>query len=252
MKIDWPKFVGVLDDEQMGSLIFLSFLCESHKAVQKLKPIRDWLIRAIPTMHEFKYESVHNDDIAVDTFARAMKEKMAQAREKGRGGWEGCNSADLSRMLSEHVEKGDPCDVANFCMMLWHRGFAIAPQPAQTAAPASWNAIWPEPGDTGTVSFDAATQPASDQQCPPECDFAQCTQCYDGERQDYVATTPSEVEQVLDRIDSGQQAARGLSTEQIDAIRDSFSGIDGIPSRATVQRIAMQVLAAAKGDGHAD
>jgi hypothetical protein len=48
------------------------------------------------------------------------------------------------------------------------------------------------------------------------------------------------------------QAARGLSTEQIDAIRDSFSGRDDMPSRALVQRIAMQVLAAAKGDGHAD
>jgi hypothetical protein len=42
------------------------------------------------------------------------------------------------------------------------------------------------------------------------------------------------------------QAARGLSTAQIDAIRDSFSGIGDIPSRALVQRIAMLVLASAK------
>jgi hypothetical protein len=42
------------------------------------------------------------------------------------------------------------------------------------------------------------------------------------------------------------QAARGLSTAQIDAIRDSFSGRDDMPSRALVQRIAMQVLASAK------
>lgn len=34
-------------------------------------------------------------------------------------------------MLREHVEKGDPRDVANFAMMLWNLGAGIAPQPAQ-------------------------------------------------------------------------------------------------------------------------
>ncbi|MEB2511275.1 hypothetical protein SB379_19910 [Burkholderia multivorans] len=62
----------------------------------------------------------HPDDVAVDSFAAVMKHKLALAREKGRGGWETCSPADLSRMLREHVEKGDPRDVANFCMMLWH------------------------------------------------------------------------------------------------------------------------------------
>jgi hypothetical protein len=54
---------------------------------------------------------------------------MAEARAKGRGGWEDpaqCRADDLSRMLREHVEKGDPRDVANFCMMLHQRGEAIA------------------------------------------------------------------------------------------------------------------------------
>ncbi|HEM8535008.1 TPA: hypothetical protein U2Q23_001092 [Burkholderia multivorans] len=45
-----------------------------------------------------------------------MKHKLALARAKGRGGWETCSPADLSRMLREHVEKGDPRDVANFCV----------------------------------------------------------------------------------------------------------------------------------------
>ncbi len=69
------------------------------------------------------------DDIAVDRFADAMKAKMAAARAKGRGGWEGptCNAEILSRMLRDHVEKGDPLDVANFCMMLWNRGEVIEP-----------------------------------------------------------------------------------------------------------------------------
>jgi len=71
----------------------------------------------------------HPDDLAVDAFAEAMKAKMAAARAKGRGGWEDpvqCTADDLSRMLRDHVEKGDPRDVANFCMMLHQRGEAIA------------------------------------------------------------------------------------------------------------------------------
>lgn len=70
-------------------------------------------------------DAVHNDDAAVDRFAQAMKEKMAAARAKGRGGWQQCDPAKLSRMLREHVDKGDPRDVANFCMMLWNNKAAI-------------------------------------------------------------------------------------------------------------------------------
>ncbi|QIX16388.1 hypothetical protein [Burkholderia multivorans] len=76
----------------------------------------------------------HSDDVAVDSFATAMKHKLALARAKGRGGWETCSPADLSRMLREHVEKGDPRDVANFCMMLWHHGSPIASAPADSEA----------------------------------------------------------------------------------------------------------------------
>lgn len=74
-------------------------------------------------------ELQHSDDIAVDRFAAAMKQKLARAREKGRGGWEHCSQAALSRMLREHVNKGDPRDVANFCMMLWNNGVGIAAVP---------------------------------------------------------------------------------------------------------------------------
>ena len=71
------------------------------------------------------------DDVAVDAFARAMKVKMAEAHAKGRSGWEDMNPSDLSRMLRTHVEKGDPLDVANYGMMLWHHGAPIAPAVAQ-------------------------------------------------------------------------------------------------------------------------
>ncbi len=70
----------------------------------------------------------HPDDLSVAEFAIAMKEKMAASRAKGRGGWEDpaqCSADDLSRLLRDHVERGDPVDVANFCMMLHQRGEAI-------------------------------------------------------------------------------------------------------------------------------
>ncbi|WP_176042667.1 hypothetical protein [Burkholderia stabilis] len=76
----------------------------------------------------------HSDDLAVDQFAAEMKSKLAAARAKGRGGWEQCTPADLSRMLREHVDKGDPRDVANFSMFLWHLGANIEPADCITYA----------------------------------------------------------------------------------------------------------------------
>ncbi|BEV15093.1 hypothetical protein HBDW_18810 [Herbaspirillum sp. DW155] len=67
----------------------------------------------------------HPDDVAVDQFAEVMKAKLADARAKGRSGWQACDPAELSYMLREHVEKGDPRDVANFCMFLWSLGKLI-------------------------------------------------------------------------------------------------------------------------------
>jgi hypothetical protein len=71
-----------------------------------------------------------SDDAAVDAFAVAMKDKLARARAKGRGGWaehEPGMQQRLSDMLREHVTKGDPVDVANFAMFLQQRGESILP-----------------------------------------------------------------------------------------------------------------------------
>lgn len=67
----------------------------------------------------------HPDDIAVDNFAEMMKAKLARARAKGRGGWDNpdeCTVENLADLLVEHVDKGDPVDVANLAMMLTLRG----------------------------------------------------------------------------------------------------------------------------------
>jgi hypothetical protein len=86
-------------------------------------------------------EPEHPDDAAVDRFARAMKEKMAASRAKGRGGWQVASDYVLSRMLREHVEKGDPRDVANFCMMLWNNEAPISKEIAASAS-AEPVALW--------------------------------------------------------------------------------------------------------------
>lgn len=65
--------------------------------------------------------SAHPDDEAVDRFAIAMKEKLARKRDAGRCGWEDCSMIRLADMLVDHLDKGDPVDVANFAMMLFHR-----------------------------------------------------------------------------------------------------------------------------------
>lgn len=78
----------------------------------------------------------HPDDKAVDRFAEAMKIKLAQKRKEGRGGWWDdayCSNSELSAMLREHVEKGDPLDVGNLAMMLHQRGERIAPAPKAEA-----------------------------------------------------------------------------------------------------------------------
>ena len=73
----------------------------------------------------------HPDDLAVDRFAVAMKAKLVKKRSDGRGGWqdkENCSQQFLSCLLRDHVDKGDPVDVANFAMMLQQRSEEIAPE----------------------------------------------------------------------------------------------------------------------------
>lgn len=80
----------------------------------------------------------HPDDAAVDRFAAAMKEKLTLTRAKGRGGWddpEQCSVDDLTSMLRNQANGGDPIDAGNFAMMIHQRGGLIAP-PAYARADA--------------------------------------------------------------------------------------------------------------------
>lgn len=61
------------------------------------------------------------DDLVIDKFAAAMKKKLKKQHDKGYSGWETCPIKTLQKQLIEHIDKGDPIDVANFAMMLWNR-----------------------------------------------------------------------------------------------------------------------------------
>lgn len=87
-----------------------------------LRKVRHWM----PDLREMQAAKKDND--AVDRFAQAMKNKLASARAKGRGGWDdplACTDEQLAVMLHEHLHKGNAGsfeDIANFAMMLHQRG----------------------------------------------------------------------------------------------------------------------------------
>lgn len=72
-----------------------------------------------------------SDDL-VDRFAAALKEKLRAAEQKygyddlwRENDW----YADLIEKVREHVQKGDPRDVAAYCAFAWHHGWSVAGQP---------------------------------------------------------------------------------------------------------------------------
>jgi len=77
------------------------------------------------------------DEEALLAFTTAMRDKLAKARERGRGGWHNpdvCSLDDLRRMLRQHLLKGDPVDVANFALFLHQRGASTAFPKRRSAA----------------------------------------------------------------------------------------------------------------------
>lgn len=83
----------------------------------------------MPHMVELAREFPHRadkyaDERLCDYAYGAMKEKLAAARAKGRGGWwdaDRCSLDFLKGLLAEHVEKGDMVDVMNLAAMIYAR-----------------------------------------------------------------------------------------------------------------------------------
>lgn len=74
----------------------------------------------------------------VDRFAAELKSKLAKAEAKYGYAADWLNTDwqdELSDSLAEHIQKGDPRDVAAYCAFAWHHGWSIAPD-------INWKAEW--------------------------------------------------------------------------------------------------------------
>lgn len=79
-------------------------------------------LKSIPTVGDATAAMV--DDAGVEDLALAMKEKLSQKRNEGHDGWydlEKCPPERLALLLLDHLPKGDPVDLANFAMFIYHR-----------------------------------------------------------------------------------------------------------------------------------
>ena len=85
--------------------------------------LHEYIARSLPNDAYLAnlYGDEYIDDRLCEYVYRSMKEKLALARDKGRGGWyrEDCKIDDLKKMLIEHIDKGDMIDVINFAAMIY-------------------------------------------------------------------------------------------------------------------------------------
>jgi len=74
----------------------------------------------------------------VDRFAAELKSKLAKAESKYgyRDEWLKPDWQDeLTKSLAEHIQKGDPRDVAAYCAFAWHHEWSVTPN-------INWKAEW--------------------------------------------------------------------------------------------------------------
>ena len=128
----------------------VSWCADSVMACEVLY-VRADLAGKLPDHHE-----QHPDDAAVDRFAKAMKAKLADARAKGRSGWDdpaACPVQHLADLLLAHIGKcnhGTFEDIANFSMMLHQRGASpalLAGKLLFSSTPEGWQLVPIKPTD---------------------------------------------------------------------------------------------------------
>lgn len=107
---------------------------DTKEALERLASAEDALYRSPKATAPVASE--HPDDIAVDQFTHMMKAKLKWEREqRSRSGWQNMSAEELTKLLVEHLPKGDPVDVANFCMMLSMTGQQISALLPKATAP---------------------------------------------------------------------------------------------------------------------
>lgn len=137
-------------------------------------PIKDEISRVIFNRNRDKYLALyttpptqalqHSDDLAVDQFAQALKDKMRKSREKGRSGWDDkqqCPNGRLQQMLIDHLGKGDPLDVGAFAMMLFIRSERTNPPTREPLSKEALGSLWEMYGmEDNSIPFARAIEKA--------------------------------------------------------------------------------------------
>lgn len=98
---------------------------EARPTPQSLKEVAD-------KYRILNYAEVDRLTSLVEKFSTALLDKLCQSERKyeWNGGWFLDNWADdLRKRVREHLEKGDPRDVAAYCAFAWHHEWSLADKP---------------------------------------------------------------------------------------------------------------------------
>ena len=120
--------------------------CLQDRPVEPSKAVQGKCVTQAEKQEPVKDEPValhHDTADLVNRFSQAMREKLAKAERKyGYSNlWANCDWMDECRAkLVEHLHKGDPLDVANYCAFLWHHGEHCKQEPVKDE-PVAWMVV---------------------------------------------------------------------------------------------------------------
>jgi hypothetical protein len=120
---NFPEGMIVTDAE-------LVFLLRKH-----FSPLIERLAPRVSEKSINEYSDERADIEGCKRFQEAMLKKLSIKRAEGKYGWNNpdvCSTQDLAVWLEEHFKKGDPVDIANYCMMIWNRVNPLPPQKGST------------------------------------------------------------------------------------------------------------------------
>lgn len=121
------KFIEIHPLKPDNDCFLGSYICECEVTLMMDYEVASQTVVARELSNWRAHKAAELDNHAVDQLSNLMKQKLAKKREQGYNGWPNCDPNHLSRLLRDHVEKGDPVDVANFCAFLVANGDSILP-----------------------------------------------------------------------------------------------------------------------------